>query len=116
MTFTPPLDKTLADRDADQVRRSHAQGIRELQGLPIAAANLLPGVSLPNAVGRQIPHGLGRKPSMIWISPPRGAATGGVIQDYAGATPSGVANDQTKTLSLRAIDFGADIVVDIVVF
>lgn len=106
------LDKRATDPETtDQVIRSLRDAVKELQaGLVVKP---LGRFKLPNATGVLIPHGLGRVPKQVIIGPPQGAATAGVIQDYGSSTPSGAPNDVTKTLSLRAINFGADITVQI---
>jgi hypothetical protein len=110
-----PVATPLPDPVAERARASHDQAIRELQQLPASALTVLSRVTLPDGVGVQIPHGLGRKPLAYWIGPPDGASAAGVIQDYRSLTPSGAPNNLSQTLSLRAISFGRDIVVDIVV-
>lgn len=114
--FTPLLATKLADQDAEAVRRSHARAIIELQSLPSLGGVVLQRVVLPDSVGVQIPHGLGRVPIGCWIGPPANASTSGVIQDYRSFTPAGNPNDMSQTLSLRAINFGGAITVDIWVF
>jgi hypothetical protein len=114
--FTPPLAKPLADEDAEAVRRSTARAIVEIQAIPCLSGNVLQRVVLPDGSGVQIPHGLGRTPLGYWIGPPTNAATPGVIQDYRSLTPAGNPNDLSQTLSLRAINFGQAITVDIWVF
>jgi hypothetical protein len=106
-----PLVKRLSDPDAESVRRSTHEAITELQGLD--RVKFLGRFTLPNGVGVLIPHGLGREPRQVLIGPPAGASSAGVIQDYRASSPSGAPNDLTKTISLRAISFGADIEVAI---
>lgn len=115
MKFTQPHPVALKDRDAEAVRQNTDRRIGELQRSPMAEAVVLRDVVLPDGVGVQVPHGLGRRPRAHFPSSIRGAATAGVIQDFLTSTPSNAPNDLSQTLSLRAIDFGADITVDILV-
>ncbi|HKP06413.1 MAG TPA: hypothetical protein VJU58_04095 [Microbacterium sp.] len=101
----------LADDAAERVRQSHAQGIVELQGLPASATVVINDVQLPDNVVVLIPHRLGRRPRITLHSPPRGAATIGLVSeviDVAGGNP-----DRTKFIALRANGMGATITVDV---
>lgn len=109
------LDKRLADDAADQVRRSIADAIREIQDLPASSLRVIKNVQLPASTAVQVAHSLGRRPLAFWATPPRGAATAGVIQDFGTLTPNGAPNDTSQTLCLVALGFGATITVDIVV-
>jgi len=109
-----PLDIRL-DGDAERVRQSHADAIREIQDLPMSSVRVIADVVLPNGSGVQVAHKLGRRPLACFVSPPRGAAATGQVQDFGQRTPTGAPNDLTQTLSLRATGFGADIRVDIMV-
>jgi hypothetical protein len=102
----------LGDSEAELVRLSHAEAISEIQALAVLGIKVIRGVELPDAVGVQVRHGMGRVVSFV-TSPPMFAGTGGVIQDYGNSTPAGTPNDRTQTLSLVAIGFGGDIIVDI---
>ncbi len=105
------LDKQLADTTNDQVSRSHADAIRELQGLAVAQLRVISNVALVNGVATPIAHRLGRAPTMVIVSPARGAATAGAVIE-----PAGVAVDRTRFVILTATGFGATVNVDVTVF
>jgi hypothetical protein len=113
MTKRQLVTAKLTDDVAERVLKSHASAIQELQAHPSMDSVILGPLQLPDGVGVQIAHKLGRKPRHYTVSPPDGAAAAGVIQDYKGQTPSGAPNDLTQTLSLRAIGFGRAITVTI---
>jgi hypothetical protein len=97
------------DGDADRVRRSHAEAIGELQGRPMAAANIVEGVSLADGVATSIPHGLGRPAKFVTPSAPRGPSTSGRIEEIRGT------HDRNKYVVLKASGYGATITVDVLV-
>ena len=103
------LDIRLDDSNAEQVRRSHADAIRELQR---PANRIVRGVSLANGVATPVAHGLGRAPSMVTTSAPRGAVTAGLVGDL-GSTFTGGTIDRAQIIMLKAIGFGATITVDV---
>lgn len=105
--FTQLVARVLGDPIAEEVRRNHERCIRELQQAPAAAAVLVEGVSLQSGVATSIPHTLGRAPRMITVSPVRGAAASGRIEE----TRNGV--DRSKAIILTATGFGATITVDV---
>ncbi len=72
------------------------------------ASTILPSVALPDATRVTVAHKLGRVPRFVTTSIPRGAVTGGVINEVRDS-----ATDRTKFLILQADDFGATITVDI---
>src|SRR4051812_47181094 len=109
------LSKQLADRDADQVRRSHADAIRELQVAPASSMRVLRDVQLPNGVEVPIAHKLGRAPAWVKESAPRGAATTGLVRDMGSVTAAGVPIDRAQRIVLRADGYGATITVDVMV-
>ena len=115
MKFTAPLSVALNDPNAEAVRKNVDQRIGEIQALPAAGLKVIRNVVLPDGVGVRVPHGLGRKPIAAWPSFIRNAASAGVIADFEASSPSGARNEQSETISLVALGFGADITVDIVV-
>lgn len=84
------LDKLLGDPDADQVRRSHANAIRQLQTLAAAAWIVVGDFLVPNGGSVLVRHGLGRAPAQVVLSPPRvefgtpGLVAGGILIDLTG--------------------------------
>lgn len=105
-----PISIRLDDVSAEQVRRNHDDRISELQGLPFAQAKLIQNVSLPNATNVPIAHGLGRKPSLILVSPPRDNTTAGSISETRASNL-----ERDSLVILQANGFGATITVDVVV-
>jgi hypothetical protein len=106
----------LKDDDAERVRQSHARAIEELQALPILSARRLRSIALPNAVEVEIPHGLGRVPQMVSVSPPLGAASVGLISLVVGKHASGAPIDPSQSICLLASAFGSTITVDVMVW
>ena len=107
------IGKTLADPAADTVIRSHAEAIVELQGLALAGARVIRGVSLPDSTHVVINHKLGRAPIMVIVSPPRGAASfGSLIEVDLGASQP----DRAQAIILEAVGYGATVAVDVTVF
>ena len=115
MSFTQPLTIKLADADAEAVRRNVDQRIREFQGLPAAGLIVVGDFTIANNGSVLVNHRLGRRPAMVWISPPRvefGAAVNpaGVIYDVTG---NGV--DRTQSVSLAALGYGVPVIVTVAV-
>lgn len=103
----PPVSLRLDDETAERVRRSHAEAITALQAAPAVSAVVLADVALVDAVATPIPHGLGRVPRRVLVSPSRGATSTGRIVE----TRDGI--DREKYLVLTATGHGATIKVDI---
>ena len=103
----PTLERRLGDPIADQVRRSHAAAIAELQASPFAEPGYIPDVQLANGVPTAIAHGLGRTPKLVLVSPVRGAASSGRIEEIRDA------NDRTQVVVLKATGYGATVTVDV---
>lgn len=115
MKLGPPIAKRLEDPDAEQVRRSHAQAITELQGLPAAGLKVIKGVSLPNGKDVFVSHGLGREPSIVLVSPPYpNIATVGAIHEVRGVSGA-QAIDRSRAIVLKADGFGLTVTVDVAV-
>lgn len=114
MARPPLIAARLKDETAEQVRRSHAEAISELQRA--IQPKIFRNVVLEPLVETPIQHGLGRAPQMIVTSPPRGAGTTGMIVEFDSTFSSGIGIDRTKIIVLRAQDFGATITVDVMVF
>ncbi len=113
--LTPPVARRLSDVDAEAVRRNHEQRIAELQAAPAASLAVVQNVVLPNGVGVSVSHGLGRIPNFVGPSAIRGASTSGLIQDFGATDLAGNPVDRTRVVWLRAINFGGDITVDLLV-
>lgn len=104
------LPVKLADELAERVRRNHHDAIVELQRLPLAIAKVLADKELADGNVTLVAHGLGRVPSFILCSPPRGAVAAGRIDESRDGT-----FDRTKYIGLRAVGYGASIKVDVLV-
>ena len=102
----------LSDPAADAVRQEHATAIGELQSSPLLAARVIPDVSLLSGIETPVPHGLGRAPVFLSVSPPRGASTSGRIEEIR---TTGGALDRKKFVTLLATGWGATIYVDVTV-
>ena len=108
MRLTPALDIRLDDHDIERVRRNHSARISELAALPMAGFVPIQNVTLVVGVATRIAHNLGRRPVMVWVSPPRGPTATGRIEEIRDGSV-----DLTKYVVLKATDYGADITVDI---
>lgn len=105
-----PAVLRLDDPRAEQVRAEHHRAITELQRSPLAGGVVLRDVLLTEGDTIPVAHGLGRVPTFVSCSCPRGAATfGAIIEVRSGA----YAADQYVVL--KADDWGDDIRVDILV-
>jgi hypothetical protein len=101
----------LSDMNADRVRVSHAEAIRELQIAPAAGARLIAGIDLADGVATPIAHGLGRAPVFVRESCVRGAATTGRVDDVSRTA----GYDRSKFIVLTANGWGATVTVDVLV-
>lgn len=106
MSLSPPSGPQLPG-DYELVRREHARKIIELQQLPSTATRILNDRELASGVTTLIPHGLGRAPKIVLVSPPRGASSTGRIEEVRTAV------DRTKYIALVATGWGATITVDV---
>lgn len=97
--------RRLSDSDAEIVRRSHDEAIRELQ---LQALKVIANVSLADGVATPVSHGLGRAP--LWVAPsaPRNPSTSGRIEEIRDG-------DRSRTITLKASGYGATITVDVAV-
>lgn len=102
------LALTLADADADRVRRNHAEAITELQATPAAGARVLRGVELADGIDTPVAHGLPRAPSFVTCSVPRGAIAAGYLEEVRSGT-------DRRAVVLRATGYGATVTVDVLV-
>jgi len=108
VSLRAPASIRLADEDAERVRRSHEEAIRELQSLPSSRSVIVSNKELADGVATQISHGLGRVPDFFAVSPPRGATSTGRIVE---SRPSGL--DRSKFIVLTATGWGGTITVDL---
>lgn len=106
--ISKPDDLRLNDDVAERVRRSHAQAIHELQDAPASSLLLIAGVTLAEGVATQVPHGLGRVPTFVRESTPRGAVSAGRIDEIRDGSV-----DRAKFVLLKATGYGATITVDV---
>ncbi len=116
MALTRLLEARITDPTTESVVKSHAVTLKEIMAAPSLEIRVIGPITIPDGdPGIQIPHGLGRRPLAFFLSPPDGAITAGVVQDYGASTPAGTTNDQTKYISLRAVGFGRAITVMVMV-
>lgn len=106
-TFRKPLPKRLADPDAEEVRRSHAQAIDELQRHPVLQTQIIKDVVIPNNGAVLVAHKLGRVPEIVLVSPERGAVSIGMVAEQRGGF------DRSRFVNLAANGFGAAVTVDV---
>lgn len=108
------VDAKLADDNAERVRKSHADAIREIQDLPAASVRIVRGVVLANGVETEVAHGLGRLPIAVLPGAPMGAATVGFIAQFGSVHTNGAPIKRTEVVVLQATGYGATITVDVV--
>lgn len=102
-----PVDLALRDNDAEQVRRNHDERIKQLAGRPAFALTPIGEATLPDGVLVKVGHSLGRFPSLVLWSPPRGAVTAGLLEEVREGL------DRCRFVGLRASGFGATVRVDV---
>lgn len=108
MALVPPLSIRLAG-DAERVRQSTHDAIREIQSAPGVGMLVVSGVFLASGVRTPVPHSLGRAPSWIGASCVRGALAAGSVAELV----DGV--DRSQRVDLTAVGFGADVTIDLLV-
>lgn len=107
--FRELIEAKLLDRNAERVRESHADAIRELRTLPSAQLRVIEGKTLTDGAATPIAHGLGRPPLWVGVSVVRGAtATGRIVESRTGV-------DRAKVVELTATGWGATITIDLAV-
>lgn len=79
--------------------------IRELQ---TGLARVIADVVLEDGVEHPIAHRLGRKPSFVTTSPPRGAIATGRIEEIRSG-----AHDRSQVVVLKATGWGGTVTVDV---
>ncbi len=103
-----PRSPRLADKDSEQARRVLVDAVLELQATPAAQANYVTGLALADGVITNVDHGLEREPLMLFVSPPRGPTSKGMIEEIRTTV-----TDRAKTVLLRATGYTATVVVDV---
>lgn len=98
----------LTDATAERVRRSQHEAIQELQGKPAATAEIKNDVVLPDSAIVLVAHGLGRRPRIVLVSPPRGPIAIGIIEERVVENP-----DRTRYVALKASGMGTTVTVDV---
>lgn len=107
----PPSTPRLADPDAERVRRAHEERIIELQGVPAMDLRVMSDIELADGVVTAIPHSLGRVPTWVSASCPRGApTTNGRIEEVRSST-----HKRNQFVVLKATGWGVTITVDVAV-
>ena len=101
--------RTLSDPDAEAMRREHHEAITALQDeVRAGVGSTFQSITLTNGTLTPIAHGLGRVPSFVGVSVPRGAVAAGYINEVRNS-----AYDRKRVVVLQANNFGATITVDV---
>lgn len=90
---------------AESARRVHEECIRELQ---TTGPRVIADVELADGVERPIAHKLGRKPTFVTTSPPRGGTASGRIEEIRSGS-----HDRAQVTVLKAVGHGTTITVDV---
>jgi len=106
--ITKTDDIKLESDAAERVRRSHAQAIKDLAALPSSSMKVIADVQLLDGVPTPVAHTLGRAPTFVRESAPRGAASSGRIDEIRDGTV-----DRSVYVLLKATGWGATIIVDV---
>ena len=113
-----PVAPRITDPAVRQVLDDHKRAIEDTAKLPGAGLRVIPNVQLADGVDTPVAHGLGRPPSWVRESCPRGltssvlGATGRVVRILSITGPSA---DPSRFVVLRAAGWGATIEVDVLV-
>lgn len=110
MTLSAPITPRLPDIDSERVRRELDAKIAQLQKLPAMGMAVVGSQSLPDSTLTLVPHPLGRAPSFVTCSPPRGASSTGRLEEIRDGS-----YDRKKFVGLKATGWGATITVDVLV-
>jgi predicted phosphohydrolase len=97
----------LDDDKAERSRRNHHDALLELQRITISRDNIRT-VTLVEGADTKVAHKLGKAPTMVIYSPIRGAVAAGRIDEV-------LTDDRSKQIVLRAIGFGADVTLEVLV-
>lgn len=104
--LTAQIDEKTTPTDLERIRRNIVDALRELQRLPAFGARIKSNIELADGVTVHIAHGLGYKPTIVIVSPPRGATATGRIEEIR----DGI--EREKYIALKATGHGATITVD----
>jgi hypothetical protein len=108
MKSAPPLPIKLDDDKSERVRRNHEQRLSDVENQPAVSMVTRTEIQLADGVTTPINHTLGKTPSLVIVSPPRGAvSTGRIAEIRDGKT------DRSRTIQLVANGWGATITIDI---
>lgn len=99
---TAPTVRDPEDPFAREIKRF----ISRLSTSKLSEFTLLLSNSLPAATSIRIPHGLGRTPQFIFLSPVRGSTTPGIITEIS---------RDSNAITLQANGYGATVSVDLAV-
>jgi len=105
------LDKRLADPDAEQVRRSTAEAIKELQALPASSMRVIEGVTVASNQIITVAHRLGVRPRWVgfsairWDKASTASLAVGVMIDYGDVGPRSEPIDRTQVVMIGALGF-----------
>ena len=106
----PAIAPRLDDRKVDDVTRDHAAKINELAKQPFVGAKVIADVEFADGIETPVAHGLGRVPTYVRESCPRGAlANGWIVEVRDPSSPV----DRSKYVVLKASGYGATITVDV---
>lgn len=105
----PPASPRLDDAKVDKAIREHEQAFAALMNLPAASLRVIKDVVMADGPIVHVPHGLGRAPLFVAVSPVRGAASSGRIEEVR----DGI--DRTRYVVLQAIGFTANVTIDVMV-
>lgn len=106
----PAIAPRLDDRKVDDVVRNHKEKLVELAGRTFVNAKVVADVELADGIETPVAHGLGRAPTYVRESCPRGAlANGWIVEVRDPSSPV----DRSKYVVLKASGYGATITVDV---
>ena len=105
----PLASPRLTDEPTERALRDVRQAVDDLRSIPAAAARIISGVALADGIATPVAHKLGRVPSIVLVSRPRGGIAAGRI-DEIDTDPS---YDATKYVVLKATGYGATVTVTI---
>ena len=90
--------------------RDHAAKINELAKQPSASMRVIADVELADGIETPVAHKLGRSPTFVRESCPRGALSTGRIDEVRDPAKQ---VDRSKFVVLKATGWGATIVIDV---
>lgn len=109
MALKQPHSIKLADSDAERVRQSHHQAIREIQDLPIASARVIRNITVASNNSVTVAHGLGRPPVFVGVSAIRWDGSvdvdAGTVFDWGTKDSGGFPINRAEVIVLAADNF-----------